>query len=63
LVAEAFHLVTKLRKSRSSSSTSKAGANDDDVEFPLVSWVDELGVHLVAGPFLFQRTGGDFAIE
>ena len=63
LIAEAFHLVTKLGQSGGSSAAREAGTDDDDVEFPLVGRVDELGVHLVAGPFLLKRASGDFAIE
>ena len=63
LVAEAFHLIAHFRQRRGGGSTGKARADDDDGEFPLVRRIDELGVHLVLGPLLFERAGRDLAVE
>ena len=62
LVAEALHLIAHLREGGGGGAPGQAGADDDDGEFPLVGRIDELGVHLVLGPFLFKRTGRNFAV-
>ena len=63
LVAEAFHVVAQLGKAGRGGATREAGADHDDVEFPLVGRIDELRVHLVAHPFPLKRAGGDFTVE
>ena len=63
LVTEAFHLIAHFRERGGSGTTGEAGTDNDDGEFPLVRRVDELGVHLVLGPFLIKRAGRDFAVE
>jgi hypothetical protein len=63
LEAKSLHLVPQFTKGRRRRGTGKSGAYYDDFVFSLVGRVDELGLKLVAFPFAFQRTGGNFGIE
>ena len=56
-------LIAHFRERGGGGPAGQAGAYDDDGEFPFVGRIDELGVHLVLGPFLFKRAGRDFAVE
>ncbi len=63
LVAKAFHLVAHLAERGRGARAGQAGADDDDLVFPLVRGVDQLRVELVLLPLLLERAGGDFGIE
>jgi hypothetical protein len=63
LIAEAFHLVAKLAQRGRGRAAREAGADDDDVVFPFVGGVDQLGFKLVFLPFFLDGTGRDFGIE
>ena len=57
-----LNLVAKFGERGGSRRTREARTDDDDLIFPLVRRVDELGVKLVAFPLFIQRTGGDVGV-
>ena len=63
LVAEALHLVALLGKRGGRCRARQAGADDDDVEFPLVGRVDQLGGVFEGRPLFVKRTSGYFCVE
>ena len=48
---------------RSDPRTGETGADDDDLELPLVVGVHQLHVGLVVVPLLRDGTGGDLGVE
>ena len=63
LKAEAFYVVTKLSQRGCCGRARESGADDDDIELPLVRRVDQLQLELVLVPLLRQRSGGDFGVQ
>ena len=63
LDAEVKHVEAHLSQSRSGRSAGETGTNDDDVEFALIGGVYEFLVCFIVGPFLSNRTFGDFRVD
>ncbi len=63
LYAEVIDIEAHFAERGSCGRTCEAGAHDDDVEVALVGGVDELLVGLVVGPFLRDRTFGNFRVK
>src|SRR5690606_32271602 len=60
---EHLHLVAQLTEGSGRRGAGEAGADDDDLELPLVGGVDEPDRELVALPLVLQRTGRDLGVE
>ena len=60
---EDLDVVAELAERRGGRRAGEAGADDDDVELPLVRRVDELDVELVVVPLLLDRPVGDVRVE
>ncbi len=63
LDAEVEHVEAHFGQGGGSRGTGQAGTYHDDVEAAFVSRVHQLLVGLVIGPFLCDRTFGDFGIR
>ena len=59
---EALHLVAELGEGGGGRGAGEAGADDDDLVFPLVRRVDELDLRLVLGPLL-RRAGPEGILD
>ena len=63
LNAKRFYIVPEFAKGRSGGGAGQAGSHDDDVVFPFVGGVDELGVAAEFVPLLRERTVGNSSVE
>ena len=63
LYAEIVYVEAHLAKSRSGRCAGEAGTDNDDVEVALVGRVYEVLMSFVVGPFLSDRTFGDFRVN
>ena len=63
LKAEAFYVVTEFSQRGCCGRARESGADNDDLELPLVRRVDQLQLELVLVPLLRQRSGGNVGVE
>ena len=62
LIAEALHVVTLLGEGRSGGRASQTGADNDDVELPLVGRAHKLRVVFIGRPLVVEGTCGNVCV-